>query len=435
MHEPRSSLTRVHRVWTAAALVQWALVVGVGVWLAVWWQPEPHSDWLHYWYAAGEPDRYERGGASLWLLAIPKALGWSPVASALALNLPAASLLGFLAYRVDPTRWRWLAQMVVAYLLLITPFFGIVQLDLIAAAQLALGLWFALDPRIGVRRTTRLALATMAVAFAVSTKPQYALVLWALLGMAVVTCLFARFRAGFLVRGVYGVLLAGTLLGFAADMAMRKTSGRMEAVRTSSAVTLYGGLLVSGDSREQGCGYWSVEAASAARADLGKPMAIAIRDRLLARPLGHWMSVVECKLPQIVSPPPYALYWLVESPNIRERIDASPDRERIDARYDQAIAWESRVYRVLTALILLACFWTSVRLWRNGSQLAGLPVLWILAFWGVHTIFEIQGRYFLGMFVVAPLLCAALLRQRPDAQQGEGVQPAGAAPDRGQAAA
>lgn len=430
MDDPQSPPIRGNIAWRTAALLQWGLIVGLGVWLAVRWQPEPHSDWLHYWYAAGEPGRYERGGASLWLLAIPKALGWSPVASALALNLPAVSLFVFLAYRVDPTRWRWLAQMVIAYLLLITPFFGIVQLDLIAAAQLALGLWLALDPRIGLHRAARLALAIAAVAFAVSTKPQYALVLWALLGMAAVTWLFARFRTGFLAHGIYGVLLAGALLGFATDMAMRKTSGRMEAIRTSSAVTLYGGLLVSSDSREQGCGYWSVKAASAARADIGKPMAVAIRDRLLARPPGHWISVVGCKLPQIVSPPPYALYWLIESPNVRKRINASPDRGRLDARYYQALAWERLAYRALTALILLTCLWTSVRLWRNGSPLAALPVLWILAFWGVHMVFEIQGRYFLGMFVLAPLLCATLLRWRPDTPESEWVRLAGAMPDR-----
>lgn len=39
-----------------------------------------------------------------------------------------------------------------------------------------------------------------------------------------------------------------------------------------------------------------------------------------------------------------------------------------------------------------------------------LPALWLLGFWSVHTVFEIQGRYFLGLFVLAPLLCATVMR-------------------------
>ena len=34
----------------------------------------------------------------------------------------------------------------------------------------------------------------------------------------------------------------------------------------------------------------------------------------------------------------------------------------------------------------------------------------MLAFWGVHLVFEIQGRYFLGMYLLLPLWLAMMLR-------------------------
>ncbi|MDH5822806.1 hypothetical protein QFW77_07335 [Luteimonas sp. RD2P54] len=399
-------------LWTAIAATQWALLMGLGTWLALWWQPAPHSDWGYYWAAAGDVAAYERGGLSLWLLAVPKALGWSPVASALALNLPAATAALGLAWHVDPTRWRVFAQLTAAYLLLITPFFGIVQLDLISAAQLGLGMWLAFGPGLSLPFRIRLPLAAVAIAFAVSTKPQYALVVWALVPMALALMILRRGhpRAG--ASAIYGVLLAGSLLGFATDMAMRQASGRTEQIRTSSAVTLYAGLLVSSDRRDERCGYWSVAAAQAARQDLDRSMLVAARDRLSARPLEHWISVVACKAPQIVSPPPYALYWLIESPNIRARIDTRQDRERLQERYLRALGLEQLAYRALTLTILIACGWTAARSRRAAAPpRAWLPVLWILAFWVVHTVFEIQGRYFLGMFLLAPLLCGLVLRQ------------------------
>lgn len=399
---------RVGRWWILLAL-QWLAITTAGAALALWWQPAPHSDWGYYWWAAGEVSRYERGGLSLWLLALPKALGWSPVASSLALNLPAATMALLLAWKVDPTRWRWLAQLTAAYLLLITPFFGIVQLDLAAASLFGLGLWLTMAAPSGLPRLLRYSLAVLALAFAVSTKPQYALVIWALVPMAMVVLALRR-RSGAAGVVLPGILLLGSLVGFATDMAMRQASGRTEQIRTSSAVTLYAGLLVSSDRKEEGCGYWSVAAAKAARSDLDRSMLDAARERLTARPLSHWFSVIACKAPQIVSPPPYALYWLIESPNIRERIDARADREAFQERYYRILRWEKRAYRLLVLAILLTCAWTTWRLLRTGGVLAWMPTLWILAFWSVHTVFEIQGRYFLGMFLLAPMLCALVLR-------------------------
>lgn len=381
-------------------------LVGLSTSLALWLGPEPHSDWLYYWTAAGDPSRYERGGLGLWLLAVPKAFGLGPVVAALLLNVPSALVVLWLAWRSDEARWRWLALLVAGYLLLITPYAGLVQLDLLAATLLALAFCLLLQP--ARPRTFNIVLAVMMVAVAVSTKPQYALILWVMLGLLALPWLLWRKRSS-AVPALLAVLLVGSLLGFGIDNGLRLMSGRSEAIRTTSAVTLYGGLLVS---RIQGCGYWSVEAAEAAKADLHKPLAVAVRDRLSAKPPSHWWSIVRCKLPQIVRPPPYALYWLVESPNIRARIDADPRRDQINARYHRAVWLEQRAYAWLTALILLACLVGGVQAWRRGARLlALLPSLWILSFWVVHAVFEIQGRYFLGMFLIAPMLCALVMRR------------------------
>jgi hypothetical protein len=386
------------------------LLVGVvlaalGAGLALWLQPAPHSDWLYYWTAAGSPSRYERGGLGLWLLAIPKAAGLDPVASSLLLNIASAWYVLWMGWRSDLTRWRALALLVAGYLLLIAPFFGLVQLDLFAATMLAAAFGRVLQPA-AMRGAMRIAAAVLMVAAAVSTKPQYALTLWVLLGLLALPCL--AWKPPTVAKALLAVLLAGSLLGFGLDSGLRSLSGRTDAIRTNSAVTLYGGLLVS---RIEGCGYWSVEAAEAAKADLSKPLVVAVRDRLAAKPVSHWISIIRCKWPQIVRPPPFALYWLVESPNVRARIEADAMRDEINTRYRQAIRAERILYGWLTAMILLASAVTCALAWRRGGRLlALLPVFWVLSFWIVHLVFEIQGRYFLGMFLIVPILCALVLR-------------------------
>jgi len=396
--------------WTTLAAVQALLLLGAGVALAWWWWPEPHSDWAYYWQAAGRPEAYVRGGLALWMLALPKALGFSPVAASLAINIPSALWLLFLAYRLDGGRWKILAQLVALYLLLIAPFAGIVQLDLVSAAALGTAFWLMADTGLRLASGWRHGLAVAFIVFAVSTKPQYALVLWALLVLVIpfAWLLHRSLSPGF--GGVLLALLAGSVLGFAVDMAMRVSSGRTEEIRTSSAVTLYGGLLVSSDQRSEGCGYWSVEAAQAAKNDLHKPLSDAVIDRLQAQPVEHWMSVIRCKAPEILRPPPYALYWLIESPNVRAAIDARPDREQINARYHRALEVERTVYGWTRTLIILACIWTAFVLLRRRDPLGVLPLLWLIAFWSVHVVFEVQGRYFLGLFALAPLLCATVIR-------------------------
>ncbi|KAF1724690.1 hypothetical protein CSC78_11445 [Pseudoxanthomonas japonensis] len=408
MMDPRAP--RYRWAWLTLAGMQALLLAGVGVALAAWWWPEPHSDWAYYWQAAGRPEVYERGGLGLWLLALPKALGLSPVASSLSINIPSALWLLFLAYRLDGGRWKILAQLVALYLLLITPFAGIVQLDLVAAAALGTAFWLLADAGLKLSSGWRIGLAVACIVFAVSTKPQYALVMWALLVLSVPFAWWLRRSLSPGYQRVLLALLVGSVLGFAVDMGMRVSSGRTEQIRTSSAVTLYGGLLVSSDQRSQGCGYWSVEAAQAAKDDLHKPLSEAVIDRLQARPVEHWVSVVRCKAPEILSPPPYALYWLIESPNVRTAIDARPDHEQINATYHQALRVERKVYGWARALIIIASIWTAFVLLRKRNPLGALPLLWLVGFWSVHVVFEVQGRYFLGLFVLAPVLCAAVSR-------------------------
>lgn len=414
---------RPPNVPAAERIIFWlvaAILAGLGAGLALWFQPQPHSDWLYYWQAAGDSSRYERGGLGLWLLALPKAAGLGPVASSLMLNLVAAWIALWTAWRSDRTGCHVFALLVSAYLLLITPFFGVAQLDLVAATMLGVGCSVMLQPT-RKRQVLCTGLAIAMVAGAVSTKPQYALTLWALLGLLAVPCLAWRWRFQ-AIKPLLGVLLAGSLVGFGIDNGLRSFSGRAEAIRTSSAVTLYGGLLVS---RIEGCGYWSVEAAQAAKVDLSKPLVIAVRDRLAAKPISHWVSIIRCKLPQIVRPPPFALYWLVESPNVRARIEASPRRDEINAGYRHAIRLEQICYAWLTALVLLACPVIGFLAWRSGERLLALiPSFWVLSFWVVHLVFEIQGRYFLGMFLIAPILCALVMRvsqEKAGTQTGSGV--------------
>lgn len=400
--------SRASSIWMGIATLQVMVILVSGAAFSLAWAPEPHSDWLLYWHSAGDPGTYERGGLGLWLLAFPKALGVAPHIAALWLNLPAAAWLCALAYRVDRTRFRIFAQLTAGYLLLISPYFGVVQLDLVGAAFLATGLW-ALLGELPARRghASRVGIAVVAIAVAVSTRPQYALVLWALIGLLAVGWFVGQrwnlHRLALVVAG----LLVGSVAGFGVDMGLRLASGNTEQIRTSSAVTLYAGLLASSDSRADRCGQWTPEAAQAARDDMHLPLASAIYQRLVSHPPMHWAKVLGCKAPQIVSPPAYALYWSLESPNVVAAREKREDGGRFEAQYAAATKWEKRVVRLLGVAILIACACSAWRGWQARSLIpALLPLAWVAAFWLVHMVFEIQGRYFLGLYVVAPLLCA-----------------------------
>lgn len=383
-----------------------ALLLGIG--MALWLQPAPHSDWDYYWSAAGSYSAYERGGAGLWLLAIPKLLGLSPAVSALWLNLPSAVLILWISWRADRrgAQGLWLAS--AAYLALLAPYFGLVQLDLLATTLLALGLWLGATARSRSRPNLSFGGGLLLVAAAVSTRPQFALTLWTMLALLVVPWLLWRKRETPAMAGLLIVLCAGSLLGFAVDNALRGMGGRGDSMRTSSAVTLYAGLLSSTDETGR-CGRWSLDATLAARADLGKPLIQAVGERLSARPASHWMSVLGCKFSAIVLTEPYALAWLGNAPNVRAAMDSAPNRDMVQERYFRALRIERSLYGLVSLAILIMSLATSVVLLKRQRTVALLPVAWILSFWLVHLVFEIQGRYFLAMYLLAPLVCMLAL--------------------------
>jgi len=378
-------------------------------------RPAPQSDWAYYWAAAGEASRYERGGLGLWLLAVPKAFGVSPLASALLLNLPAAAGMLWLTRAAEGGRWGLATLLVALYLLLLTPFAGMVQLDLIAATAIAAGFYLALVPPMRWPRALSQGAAWAMVVAGTSTKPQYGLVLWGLIGLFAIPWWWLRRRTHRWAPGLVAVLLLGSVSGIALDLGLRAASTRQDSIRTTSAVTLYSGLLTSSDG--PGCGHWSPQATQAAIADLRRPLHEAVLERLAQKPAAHWRSVMHCKWLYITHPPAYALYWLVESPNIRAKIDADPRRASLESTYRRALFRENQAYGLVGAAIVLLVVGVCLALWLAGAPLPGLlPVLWVMAFWAVHLVFEIQGRYFLGMYLLAPLLCALAIRAaEPDA--------------------
>ncbi|GAB1406369.1 hypothetical protein MASR1M8_02880 [Thermomonas brevis] len=180
------------------------------------------------------------------------------------------------------------------------------------------------------------------------------------------------------------VMATASAAGFFVDMSLRQFGGRGETLRTSSAVTLYGGLLTS--STEAGCGYWSLQATDAAKSDIDKPLPEAIASRLAQKPLGHWVSVMKCKAPEILHPPAYALKWLMESPNVRDRrMEAGQGPG--ESNYRWLLRIESAIYGVFTLLILFSVAVTCVLLWRKGKRALGMVgVLWVASFWLVHLV-------------------------------------------------
>lgn len=386
-------------------LLEVALIVALAAFLAVEYTPEPFSDWLYYWQAAGNPERYERGGAALVLLGWLKPLGVPSHLTMLCLNLIAGVATLVLARRVDPTPGKWIAHLVALYLLLLAPYYGIVQLDLLATMSLGIGSMMILQPPPRLGRVGSGASAIFLVAAAVSTRPQFLLVLATLSGLIVLVWLVGRKRRSAAPLVAAGLLLAGALAGFGFDSALRAHAERSGAIRTNSSVTLYSGLLAS-SSRLADCGRWSAEATATMRSDLGKPLAQAVIDRLQAKPVSHWIAVMACKVPQIVVPPAFAWSWLMESPS------SSPPPSREVMRNVALV--EQLVYRALTAALYVLAMWVG---WKQRSTglLGWLPLLWLLAFGLVHLVFEVQGRYFLAMLLLLPVLCALAMQRMPGA--------------------
>lgn len=390
----------VATVLLAAVATAWALAI----------KPLPFSDWEYYWEAAQGTISYERGGLLLFALRLLQALSLPPYATALVMNLLASFALVILAYRADGARLGVAAILVLVYLLAITPYHSVVQFDLPATALLCGGLCLIAIDATGGRRAWYVVAGVVLVSSAVSSRPQFFLVL---VVFATLLALAAAFTARF--RGLLTdkaallaiVLMAAAVLGFAIDSALRAGAGRSEAVRTNSAVTLYAGLLSSGTSRPA-CGYWTVQATREARADAALPLAKAVSGRLKEQPLRHWLAVVRCKVPNIIFPPSYGLSWSLGAPDVVERIDASEHAQSLNT-------WASRLYRMehlgyLCLLVLIYAFTVAVIVRRVRDRrwtAALLPALWVVSFWLVHSIFEIQARYFLGLFLVLLFMTAS----------------------------
>ena len=382
-------------------LIEIAGISALATVLAVQFAPEPFSDWLYYWQAAGSPDRYERGGAALVLLGWFKRLGAPPHLTMLGLNLVAGIATLLLARRVDPTPGKWMAHLVALYLLLLAPYYGIVQLDLLASMSLGLGLMLILHPPLRLGMFGSATGAVLTIAAAVSTRPQFLLVLTTLSGLLILTwgIVGKKRRSSTLIHAAV-LLSAGALAGFGFDSALRAHAERSGAIRTNSSVTLYSGLLAS-STRPADCGRWSAEATATMRSDLKKPLAQAVTERIQAKPVSHWMAVMACKVPQIVAPPPFAWSWLMSSPSARAHPSAAAMRTVTLA--------EQLMYRLLSAVFYLLALFVAWRQ-RSSSYLRWLPVLWLLAFGLVHLVFEVQGRYFLAMLLLLPILCALVMR-------------------------
>ena len=383
-------------------LLEIAAITALATVLAVQFAPEPFSDWQYYWQAAGSPDHYERGGAALVLLGWLKRLGASPHLTMLGLNLVAGIATLMLARRVDPTPGKWIAHLAALYLLLLAPYYGIVQFDLLAAMSLGLGLMLILQPPLRLGRLGSATGAVLTIAAAVSTRPQFLLVLTTLSGLLVLTWWIGKERQSSTLLHAAVLLFAAALAGFGFDSALRANAERSGAIRTNSSVTLYSGLLAS-STRLADCGRWSAEATSTMRSDLKKPLAQAVIERIQAEPVSHWMTVMACKVPQIVAPPPFAWSWLMASPSAREHPSAAAMRT-------VALA-EQLMYRLLSAVFFVLALCVA---WRrhSSSQLRWLPMLWLLAFGVVHLVFEVQGRYFLAMLLLLPILCALVMPSR-----------------------
>lgn len=389
-------------------------------------KPLPFSDWAYYWEAAQGTASYERGGVLLFALRGLQALELPPYAAALAMNLTAALAMLMLAYRADGGRTRAVTAIVTVYLLAIAPYFSVVQFDLPATALLCAGLCL-LAPRRSRRRRPWPTIAGMVlVSFAVSSRPQFLLVLIVYGLLLASTPVFARRFHGVIGNKVtlFAIALtAAALVGFALDSALRANAGRTNAVRTNSAVTLYAGLLSSGTSPPT-CGHWIEQAARDARADAGLPLARAVSRRLEQQPLRHWLAVVACKAPNIILPGPYALSWSLGAPNVVADLEASAHAQRLDAWRQRFYLIERFGFRALLAVIYAFAAVVILRRLRDRRWLsAWLPSLWIASYWLVHSVFEIQARYFLSLFLILPFLTTGGIIRLFDKAASAGTPP------------
>lgn len=383
----------------AGLTLSWAVAAW---WLASTFQPAPISDWEYYWYAASALGDYHRGGLALLALAVPKALGFEPWQSALLLNVVAVLGLALVCNHVDGTRYRLPTVLMWCYLFLLVPYAGIVQLDMMAAAALAVAI--VAGRAFLLRGSARAAVVmVLALVFATSTRTQYSLVLLAFTALLVPFVLIRARRAR--VASLLALIALGAVLGGAVDSTWRSKAGNAGSFRTGLGVTLYTGLLAS-TTDPWTCGTWSLNGTQAAAEDLELTLPQAIQKRLAEHDSGHWLNVVKCKTRQIVLSEPYAWYWFSEAPIAKEKLAADAF---FAPRMDKVATWYTKTYKATRTLALLLVMVTVVVALRRRALLsAAIPLAWMASFWCVHVALEIQGRYFLGMLLLAPLFCAVV---------------------------
>lgn len=390
--QPRT-LLMVGAVVLVAAATAWALII----------RPEPFSDWLYYWRAAQGSVAYERGGVLLFVLRGLQAIALPAHLAALVINAVSALAILAVAYEASGRRIGPPLVLIFGYLLAITPYYPVVQLDLSSTALLCAGMWLLAADLPRERRIWAVAVSVVLLAFAVSSRPQFLLVLMvfsALLGIAAVVtrAVASPLRLKAAVPPL--ILAVGALSGFALDSALRAEAGRSGAVRTNSAVTLYAGLLSSGTTPRV-CGHWSPQATEDARADAHLPLLEAVAGRLQQQSAGYWLHVVRCKARTIALPDAYALSWSLGAPNV----ESAKSSTHLNTAAPQLYLWEGRGHRVLLLLIYALVLAAVVQSARRGKwRQALLPILWLASFWIVHAVFEIQARYFLPLFLVLPLM-------------------------------
>ena len=374
--------------------VEAVVVILLACAFGMWFQPQPVSDWLYYWLASHELSLYQRGGAGLLVMAAFSATGMAPWVVAVSINLLAACALLWLLR--DSADHALQPHAVALYLLLITPFFAVFQLDLLAAVGLAWGGWLLASA--GSDSRGRRGIGMLLVAAAVSTRPQlfllllaWIVLLWVLPG-----------RRSALGTPALAAFLSAIVLGFAADLVARSATGHAEAMRTSSAVTLYAGLLVAEPDRH--CGHWTERARDAALEDIDRPLVLAAWQRLADRNWTHWRALLACKIPQIVLPGPFALDWAAGS-GTSAMVAMAPVLPSVWRRFE---AW---AYLALTSAIYLITLLPRAR-GALASRRWRWPFAWLIAFLAVHAVFEIQGRYFLPLLLLLPVW--QLLGQRLD---------------------
>ena len=386
-----------------AALVLWTMVAS---YLAILYPPKPGGDWAYYWDLATNPGMYRRGGLSVFLFSPFKLIGFPPWLAALAINVSIGWLFILALARIGDSRGMLATILAVLYLYTLAPFAGIVQLDMMAALWALVALLIAVS---AIQKGSRIryCLSIACLAMAASTRTQYALVLIVMASLVVPFALGCRRAKRRRLLAVTAALMLGGGAGLALDSTLRAVAGNAEDFRDGVGVVIYTGLLTTADSGPW-CGGWTPAALQAAKEDKALDFTDAMRMRLKARPLGEYGNVISCKSGRIFFFEPFALYWLQSSRMEQQGGGAS------EAAWQRLERWQpayDRFFSVVRgALWVYLIGFVAFSIARRNLLGAVLPAVWIIAYWCVHSVLEVQGRYFLGMAWLIPGLCLIAYR-------------------------